>query len=240
MDKGMSIRDMAGVVKRRFWLILAVASIITLLASAASYYLVKPTYEASEYLLIGDLPNGTNAVTYEEVQKIPQILASSVDFIQSPVVLTEAAKRTGIKRDELKSMLMVENNANSQLITLKITGEDPQKAKQTAQILASTTIEKMKTVLKFTQVKLLEKQNDVTEKYSQVLVLIIGVISGIIAGIAAAFFKEQFDTSIRSEELVEKLLDAPVLGKIEMREIRPERRLKKMLERRGSVNVQSE
>lgn len=236
----MSIKELIAVLRKRFWLIFTTGLLVSITVSLAFFYIVKPSYEASEFLLVGDLQTTKDVSSYEEIQKIPQLVASSVDFIQSPVVLAAVENEMGLDRSTLEKTLAVENKKDSQLITITVVDKDPQQAKEIANVLAATAIQKMNDVMKFSQVKLLEKNNHVSEKSNVLLHYSIAVLMGFLAAVGLALLVEQFDDSVKSEAKVEELLGAPVIGIFKQQERKRRPKKTASMRKRGEVYVQGE
>ncbi|KIL77234.1 YveK family protein [Bacillus badius] len=212
MQRDMTIKDFLQLMRKRALLVSMTAMLAVIITAVANLYIMKPMYEASEYLLIGNLQHTNMEASYEETQKIPQMLASSVDFIKSPIVLDAVEEKLDLKASSLKEKLFIENNKDSQIITITIKAQDQKLAKKIAKTTAMISIEKMNALLKFNQVKILEKHNGINEKNNMGAVLVIALMAGIGFGIALAVICEQLDDSIKREHVAEELLGAAVLG----------------------------
>ncbi|MGG3800939.1 YveK family protein [Metabacillus fastidiosus] len=213
MQGEMNLKDFFQLIKRRMVLISVTAAIVVAITVLVISYTFKPVYEASEYILIGNLQNKNIENSYEETQKIPQMLASSVDFIKSPIILNAVKEELGLEGLALEEKLVIENNKNSQIITITVQDQDEKLARNMAKTTAVISIEKMNSLLQFDQVKILEKNDEIVKKNNGAAALAIALIIGIFSGIGLAVIREQWDHSIKRERAVEDLLDVPLLGR---------------------------
>ncbi|MFK2826710.1 Wzz/FepE/Etk N-terminal domain-containing protein [Bacillus sp. B190/17] len=212
MQEGLTIKDFFYLIKKRIIMISMTMTIVTLMTGVIILFLFKPVYEAKEYILIGDLHNTDRENSYEETQKIPRMMASSIDFIKSPIVLDAVKKELGLHDTPLEKKLFIENNKDSQIVTITAKDQNAELARKIAKTTVFISIEKMNTLLKFDGAKILEKSDDLIEKNNIAAALVIALIVGMFSGVGLAVVREQLDDSIKSEKTVEDLLDVPLLG----------------------------
>ncbi|MBD7908754.1 YveK family protein [Sporosarcina gallistercoris] len=221
MQREMTLKDFFLLIKKRILLISVTAAVLVAITALATFYIFKPVYEASEYILVGNLQNKNQENSYEETQKIPRMLASSVDFIKSPIVLNAVKEELGLKGQTFDGKLVIKNNKDSQLIIITVKDQDEELARSIANTTAVIAIDKMNGLLQFDQVKLLGKNDDVIKTNNELAALAIALIIGVLAGIGLAVIREQLDSSFKREGIVEELLGIPLLGnfsvKLELR-----------------------
>lgn len=213
----MDVSSFLKVMKRRYVSILSVTIGVLLLSVIVSMYVMKPTYEVNENLVIGNL-NKTEE--YSETQQLNMLLASTIDFIKSPSVLTDVSRESGLSSEEINEMMIIRNTEDSQIINVIVRHENPETAEEISGLLAETTVDKMTSLFGVQDIVAL---NDPTEN-SQVqqvggvlLNLSIGLAVGLLAGIGIAMFREHMDDSLQSSKEIEAFLDVPLLGEIDMK-----------------------
>lgn len=212
LQREMTLKDFFFLIKKRILLISVTAAVIVAITALAAFYIFKPEYEASEYILVGNLQNKNQENSYEETQKIPRMMASSVDFIKSPIVLNAVKEELGLKGHSFDGKLVIRNNKDSQLIIITVKDQDEKLARDIANTTAVIAINKMNGLLQFDQVKLLGKNDDVIKTNNELAALAIALIAGLLAGIGLAVVREQLDSSFKREGIVEELLGVPLLG----------------------------
>lgn len=90
MDEEMplDLRDIYDVIRKRIWLIVAVTLTATILSGILSFFVIKPTYEASTSVIIGKMPN-TEAFLKEAMVQFP---SGTVKIMDTAVVPEHPSK----------------------------------------------------------------------------------------------------------------------------------------------------
>ncbi|WP_173915244.1 YveK family protein [Halobacillus sp. Marseille-Q1614] len=213
--KEMDIKTIFRILKRRMAVILITTICISLISGAAVFYFLKPTYEATEYILVGNL--GNDEEVYIDPQTINRLVASTVDFITSPIVLESVQAKMNLSQEELEEKITIKNKENSQIISIVIRDADPNQSMELAHLLAAASVEEMKGSLEMEHITLLSKNegtNKVEEVGNPVVNVLIGTMAGLFCGIAMAMVREHWDDSVQSLDQIEQELGLPVLGEV--------------------------
>jgi capsular polysaccharide biosynthesis protein len=213
MREQMDIREFFRIFKRRVVTILITTLCVSLLSGAAIFFLLKPTYEAKEYILIGNF--GHDGEAYTDTQTINRLIASTVDFITSPIVLETVQDHFRLPREDLEDKITVKNKEGSQIISIVIQDTDLERSGELAHMLATTSVEKMKSSLEMKDITMLNKKEgtNIPEKVGNPIVnLLIGTMVGLFCGIGLALLKDHWDDSVKSIVQIEQELGLPVLG----------------------------
>lgn len=80
----LDLRDIYDVIRKRIWLIVAVTLTATILSGILSFFVIKPTYEASTSVIIGKMPN-----TEAFIKKAMVQFSSGTVKIMDPSVVPE-------------------------------------------------------------------------------------------------------------------------------------------------------
>ena len=219
VDEGVTLKKLVSILKRRIVTILIVTMGISTVTLLSVYYLVQPSYEANEYILIGNLDNDSKDY-YEENQKINRMVASSIDFITSPMVINTVLKKNNIGKYDLRENLVVTNTKESQIIKITVTGDDPRLVKNVTQDIATTAVDKMGSLLKFKEVQVLSEDSTLVTNSNKLLGSVIGCIIGLFLGVGAAIVKESFDPTIKEAKDIEIYHGLAVLGQINVKKKR--------------------
>jgi capsular polysaccharide biosynthesis protein len=237
MREQMDIKEFFRIFKRRVATILITTLCISLLSGAAIFFLLKPTYEAKEYILIGNFSH--DGEVYTDTQTINRLIASTVDFITSPIVLENVQDHFHLSREELEDRITVKNKADSQIISIVIRDTDLERSGELAHILAATSVEKMKSSLEMEDITMLNKKegSNKPEKVGNPIVnLMIGTMVGLFCGIGLALLKDHWDDSVQSIVQIEEELGLPVLGVVaSTKDDLPKVYRKKFREPKGNV-----
>ncbi|MBT2728965.1 hypothetical protein J7E63_18890 [Bacillus sp. ISL-75] len=218
MDERIDLKKFLRIIRKRIVTIILTVICVSLLTVGLSLFLLKPTYEATENILIGKLTKEEG--NYSDTQELSMLLASTIDFIKSPIVLNSVKKELSINDDELEKKIVVQNNRNSQIINVVVRDHDLESTKKLAHTIAKTSVNKMYELFNVKDIKLLsDTDGDPSIKIvgSLSLNVAIGSVIGIFLGVGLAMFREYWDDSIKDVKEIEGIVGLPVLGQINLK-----------------------
>jgi capsular polysaccharide biosynthesis protein len=218
MDERLDLKKFLRIIRKRIVTIILTVICVSLLTVGLSLFLLKPTYEATENILIGKLTKEEG--NYSDTQELSMLLASTIDFIKSPIVLNSVKKELNINDDELEKKIVVQNNRNSQIINVVVRDHDLESTKKLAHTIAKTSVNKMYELFNVKDIKLLsDTDGDPSIKIvgSLSLNVAIGAVIGIFLGVGLAMFREYWDDSIKDVKEIEGIVGLPVLGQINLK-----------------------
>jgi capsular polysaccharide biosynthesis protein len=215
MREQMDLKALFRILKRRFATILITTLCISLLSSAAVFFYLNPTYEAKEYILIGNFSH--DGEVYIDTQTINRLIASTVDFITSPIVLESVQDKFNLSQEELEQRITVQNKEDSQIISIVIRDTNLERSKELAHLLAANSVEKMKSSMAMEDITLLNKKDGTNKPEvvgNPIVNTLIAAMVGLLCGIGMALLKDHWDDSIQSVVKIEQELGLPVLGTV--------------------------
>lgn len=218
MDERIDLKKFLRIIRKRIVTIILTIICVSLLTVGLSLFLLKPTYEATENILIGKLTKEEG--NYSDTQELSMLLASTIDFIKSPIVLNSVQKELNINDDELEEKIVVQNNRNSQIVNVVVRDHDLESTKKLAHTIAKTSVNKMYELFDVKDIKLLsDTDGDPSIKIvgSLSLNVAIGAVIGIFLGVGLAMFREYWDDSIKDVKEIEGIVGLPVLGQINLK-----------------------
>lgn len=237
MREQMDLKALFRILKRRFATILITALCISLVSSAAIFFFLKPTYEAKEYILIGNFSH--DGEVYIDTQTINRLIASTVDFITSPIVLESVQDQFNLSQEELEDRITVQNKEDSQIISIVVRDTNRERSKELAHLLAASSVEEMKSSMAMEDITVLNKKEGTNKPEvvgNPVVNMLIGAMAGLLFGIGTALLKDHWDDSVQSIVRIEKELGLPVLGTVTAtKDILPKIYQKQFREQKGNV-----
>ena len=213
MNENMDLKKFLKILQKRYISITITSISIIIFTVCIVILAIKPTYEATESLLIGVFKNKD----LQETQEITRIVASSTDFIKSPVVLHKVEKE--LKISNVSENIVVKNNYNSQIINIVVRSNDSKLAEDIANTVALVARDEMNKLLNSEDIKILSGPDSSTSLKrvdSPLLNIAIGLMVGIFAGIGIAMTREYLDDSVESEFDLEALR-LTVLGEVDLK-----------------------
>lgn len=220
MEETISLKELFQTLRKRVFLIISVMLIAMIVSGAVSYFVLTPEYKASTQILVNQAKEDQSIYNYNEVQTNVQLISTYSVILKSAAVLNEVKKELdlGISVSALNSKISVESAQNSQIMTVSVTDADPADALTIANTTAEVFEKEIKDIMSVDNVTILPLADD-QENQSPVspnppLNIAIAAVVGLMLGIGLAFLLEYLDSTVKTEQDIEKLLELPVLGAI--------------------------
>ncbi|WML41551.1 Wzz/FepE/Etk N-terminal domain-containing protein [Neobacillus sp. OS1-2] len=220
MEETISLKELLQTLRKRLRLIVSITFIAVLISGIVSYFFLTPIYQASTQLLVNQSKNEQSAVQYNEVQTNLQLINTYNVIIKSPAILELVIKDLNLDMtvSELNGKITVGNETNSQVVNLSVQDKSAARAAKIANKTAEVFQKEIVKIMSVNNVSILAKA-EVGEHLSPIkpqplLNVGIALVVGLMVGVGAAFLLDYFDTTIKSEEEIEKLIGVPVLGTI--------------------------
>jgi capsular polysaccharide biosynthesis protein len=201
--KEINLNELFQVIKRRFWIIVVVTALASIVGVIQSNSKPIPLYQASSRIIIG---------ADEEARKTLQVI------VRDSSILDKVVKELGLKEsaETLAGKITVASLESSQVVSISVVDTDPTLAAKIADTTAQVFKDEVPIIIGQNYIRLLSKAKVNTTPINQANnnKLFIAIIGGIVVGIGSAFLLESLDDRIRSEREIESILGIPVLGRV--------------------------
>lgn len=183
-----------------------------------SHLLLTPRYTAATTMYVNNsaASDSTGAVSQSDLTASARLVDTYSAIISSDVVMGMVAEEIGgnITVDELKDKISVAAVNDTEVFTVSVTDEDPERAAEIANIIADEIPAYITDIVEGSSTKILGyatvPESRSYPSYSRFL--IIGVAIGLIASAAYIIIREVMDRRIKSESDLDNWEDIPVLG----------------------------
>lgn len=217
MEQTIDLSDLIKIIKKNLWLILVLPLLFLIVGLVFSFVLITPKYEATTQLLVNQKEAQDSLMT-QDIQSNLKLLNTYSEIIKSPRILDEVSNRIDNEytSNEIRDMLTVSNQAESQVLNVSITSPNPNVSNILANVVAEVFSEDIKNIMNVDNVSILSvAEGKAKQVEPRTLVnAAIGGFIGLIIALILIFLKEVLDKRIRTEEQVAEILDLPVLGSI--------------------------
>lgn len=204
------------IVKRKF-MIICITLFITISAIILSMLLIKPVYETKASivqvkeearLFYEDKYNYSDVMMYESLSK------TYVEIAMSDTVMQKTADNLEeYKKQNIKNMISVGQKGKTQIIEIKVKGEDKFDVAKIANEHIKNFISESNIVLPASELYILDKAQIPRTPISPNILLngAIAFVLGLMISLFLVFIIEYLDTKIRTEKNIEDYLNIPVL-----------------------------
>jgi capsular polysaccharide biosynthesis protein len=220
MEETISLKELLETLKKRLLLIVSITFIAALVSGIVSYFFLTPIYQASTQILVNQAKSDQAQYNYNEVQTNLQLINTYNVIIKSPVILDKVIDDLDLKMTtvELNKKITVGSEKDSQVVNISVQDPDNLVAAEIANKTAEVFQTEIAHIMNVDNVSILAKA-DISENRSPIkprplLNVAIAVVVGLMAAVGVAFLLEYFNSTIKNEQDIEKLLGLPILGVI--------------------------
>ncbi len=213
MEEELDLLDLLGLLRKRIKLVIILPLLTAIIVGVGSLYL-PDKYTASTTMYVLSRNDDTVETITQSDLSAGQMISSDVSTIlQSDRVKHDVAEQLGL--ENLNGYkLSVTSSTNTRVITLAVTGVDPEMTTAVANALVADTSEVATEVMQIESVNVIDKatvpQNPSgpnRPKYA-----VIGLLAGLVAAVGLVVVESMLDTRVHSGKDVEAIMDVPVVG----------------------------
>lgn len=178
-------------------------------------FLIAPTYTASTSIYLTPQINDTGSLDYNSQMANSKLVNNVVNLMTQNNIMSEVAKDVGLENaSSVKKCITVSNQADTEIVTITATTEDPKLSKDIANGTVNTFIKTMQKNLNVRNIEIVDKaklsyvpSGPSIKKNTMMAALVGGVI-----GVGYAVLKFLLDNRLRNKEEAEKYLGIPVFA----------------------------
>lgn len=214
----IDLMDLLFILVRRWKLITLVA--IPVLVLGILYAVLKPNmYKAETTLMVssGQIYS-VEKLDDSEISKNQKLVSSYTEVARSKSIMKNVIKRLGLEEEPetIAKLVKVTPIDETELINISYTDKNPRKATLLVNEVSKEFMLKIKDVMNFENLKIVEKAEIPTKPESGKRALIVAMsgVLGIMLGVFAAFVMEFFHSNIRKPEDLQKIMGCKILTNI--------------------------
>ncbi|CAM4008621.1 YveK family protein [Alkalicoccus chagannorensis] len=216
MEETISLREILDTLKKRLVMIITVTIMAVATAGIISYLVLTPRYEASTQVLVSQAATGSSILSSANPFDTDSSFIDTYNVIlQSPYILDQVEEEAQL---EGSPDLNVQQEGESQVVTITLEGTDPIETVETANVTAEIFQEEIQMLLNIDNIHILTpaQVDDALTPISPnpELNMAIGFVVGLMGAVGLAFLLEFMNNTIRTEDDIERQLELPVLGGI--------------------------
>lgn len=220
MEETISLQDLFKTLRKRMSLIALMTIVAITVSGLISFIFLTPIYQASTQILVNQEKVEATQFNTQNIQADLQIINTYNVIIKSPAILSKVIDELNLDTSTtaLNNQITVNSAQNSQVVNIAVEDPSPGQAVDIANTIASVFQTEIKVLMNVDNVNILAPaelpENPSPVKPNPVLNMAIAAVVGLMAGVGVAFLLEYLDTTIKTEQDLEDLLQLPMLGLI--------------------------
>ena len=218
----LTLKDLGGVIKKSWIIILALTILGTLLGFGISEYVLQREYEATAMMIVStsvqNIDGATTTMTLSDYNLNAKLVNSYSVLCKSDRVLTQVRDNLDISMDldKLSEKISVTSKQDTDIISMSVTDASP----QTAQSITNTLVDVFKSevaeIMKMDNVQVIDyaalpykpvRPNVMTNT------LVAGLV-GLVLAMIISVLRYTLDDTIKESDLITDIMDLPVIGSV--------------------------
>ena len=179
--------------------------------------LITPTYTASTSIYLTPQISESGSLDYNSQMANSKLVTNVVNLLTQNNIMSEVAKDVGLESAKnVKDVLTVSNETNTEIVTITATTTDPKLSKDIANSTVSTFINRMQKKLNVRNIEVVDKAklSYVPSGPNVKMNTLLATMVGFVLGCGYAVLKFLLDNRLRTKEEAEKYLGVPVFCEI--------------------------
>lgn len=217
-EQVISISEIFEALKKRWILIVSITLVATLISGILSFFVIKPTYEASTKVFVGKEESSLEGYNTNDIQMYQKLLQTYAETIKTNEVIQAAINNTNadLSVKDVKDSLTVTPIADTQILQIKYKNNDPEVAKSILENITNEFVILSKELVPNGNVRVIEAvqlpENPVAP--NKKMNIAIAFLLGLMVSVGLVFLIEYLDNTFKTKENLERELNIPVLGLI--------------------------
>lgn len=209
-------------IKKHTLLIIILGLLIGGISYGISSYVLTPKYDSNATMIVSNStstdsqnPQDSN-VELGQIQANKALISTYSEIVKSRGIADKVISNLNLDMDygEFSEKVSIEPVKDTQIISVKVVDTIPERAQDIANETANIFKDSIGDIMKVDNVQILDGATLPSRPSSPNIKknTAIGVALGLILGVMISIFKELADTTIKSQDDINKYFDLPVIG----------------------------
>lgn len=220
----LDLKELFSIFWNRKLEILLITIIALIVGVLYSYFYLTPVYKASTTLILVQSSKtvdktGDSSITQTDLTLNSKLVSTYSEIMKRKSVLSKVISNLGMPEkdmDSIKKNVSVKAVSDTELIEITVKNEDPEKAALIANEIAKVFSEKVVEIYNISNIYVLDRAeaNPVPSNINHAKDLVIFAFIGLVISVIVCLIANMLDTTIKTEEDVEKATGLMVLTSI--------------------------
>ena len=214
----MSLPEIFHLLKEHIRLVIILPIMCSIVMAAYAYLVLRDVYTASTSMYVLAQASDIPATNLSTDLSASQMISNDVAILLgSDRVLEETASDLGLESLAAYDTT-IDSETTSRVITLSVSGPNPQTAASIANAMVRNVSEIAQEVMDVESVNAIDRAMPPSSPSgpSRPLYVVVAFVGGLFLDMAILLIGEMLNTKVRSDEEVEELLHIPVIGHVPM------------------------
>lgn len=209
-------------IKKHTLLIIILGLLVGGISYGISSYVLTPKYDSNATMIVSNSTSTDNQnpqqdnVDFGQIQANKALISTYSEIVKSRGIADKVINNLNLDMDyeEFSEKVSIESVKDTQIISVMVVDTIPERAQDIANETANIFKDSIGDIMKVDNVQILDGAT-LPEKPSSPNIkknTAIGVVLGLILGVMISIFKEISDTTIKSQDDINKYFDLPVIG----------------------------
>ena len=217
MEETISLKELFKIMKKRIVLIISILVMSVTLAGVVSYFF-ESYLRSFTQILINEKEQEQNQFSTQDIETNLQLINTYNVIITSPFILSKVIDNLELNTttDILYEKIEVNSEQNSQVINVSVQDSSPIEAVNIANMTAEVLQNEIQTLMNVDNITVISpavnKKDIKPISPNTPLNLVIAAVIGLMVGVGITFLKVYLDTTIKTEQDVNDILELSILG----------------------------
>ena len=217
-EQVISISEIFEALKKRWILIVSITLVATLISGILSFFVIKPTYEASTKVFVGKEESSLEGYNTNDIQMYQKLLQTYAETIKTNEVIQAAINNTNadLSVKDVKDSLTVTPISDTQILQIKYQNKSPEVAKSILENITNEFVILSKELVPNGNVRVIEAVQLPEDPVApnKKMNIAIAFLLGLMVSVGLVFLLEYIDNTFKTKENLERELSIPVVGLI--------------------------
>ena len=212
----INFKELSTYLLQKIWLVLAILVAVVAGGEFYTLSLKTPMYSSSTNVVLISESSSNQQITYNDVTLSNNLVKTYSEIVKSRNVLEQVIKNQNLSEsyDALASKVSVSSVTSTQLITIKVSDKDPNRAETIANEIGAVFKKEIKDIYGIDNVQIVDKAVASVSPYNINVMkeTLIYLVAGFILGVGASLVLYLIDNTVKDTDLIENKLGLTVVG----------------------------
>lgn len=216
----MSLLSLFKIINKYKILLACVCAVSVAASCYVAFFLLRDEYRASAIMIISSQKNGDSKedLSYSEYTLNVNLVNTYRVLCKTDNILNKVLEKLDapLSVEQLRSKLQVESENGTEIFRISARDSDPELAAKIANFTAQVFENEIPVIIKMDNVQIIDKARppDSPVAPNRSAIVLFSLAGGLVLCACVIFLAEHLDTSVKTEEALEEMLQVPVISSV--------------------------